>query len=219
MTPLGFPTEALGTSAILDSSFSIEDVVNPLAGFVIAALQLAGVNLPGDNWLFNLIAGPPSPPQISPHAHPHNLNNGSSQNSKCSQPYKAPPGHSGDVVKNAQALKAHHFSLEWFKGQVDYKGAWDYRYYFGAQYDAYGNFNYGATCEAIPFISDSMCLKEAALSAPRQTLTGGGSLPIRLPFTRLGYIPGTGASPYTLRPEKFEAVKAGIEWAKKCLHL
>jgi hypothetical protein len=36
------------------------------------------------------------------------------------------------------------FGLLWFNNQVQYGGAWDYKQY-GPQYEAFGNFNYGAT--------------------------------------------------------------------------
>lgn len=48
----------------------------------------------------------------------------------------------------------------WFRTQVQSRGPWDFKHEFGARYEDFGNFHYGATGRAFGF-SERRLLREA----------------------------------------------------------
>jgi RHS repeat-associated protein len=68
---------------------------------------------------------------------------------RCPLPPVGPPG--ADVNANISVAEAHNdperYGLDWFESMVDYGKPWDYKT-SGIQYEAFGNFNYGATGRA-----------------------------------------------------------------------
>lgn len=66
---------------------------------------------------------------------------------ECSVP-SAPPG--ADINQNIRAAESRRFQALWFYNQVRNRGPWDYKQQ-GRKYEAFGNFNYGATGTAVGF--------------------------------------------------------------------
>jgi RHS repeat-associated protein len=123
----------------------------------------------------------------------------------CGPVPKGPPGASVDAN---MAEVATHVDPRWFKRQVTNYGPWDYkREGIGNQYEAFGNFNYGATGFVFGF-TETMLLREAG----RQQVLDGRSRP------EWGY-PGDshfwgGKPPYGDQPEDQVQIRQGIEYAK-----
>jgi RHS repeat-associated protein len=63
----------------------------------------------------------------------------------CPNPPQFPPGQN---IYNNVCESSQHTNPLWFKGQLYQSGAWDYYHNNGIQYDAAGNFMYGAAAAA-----------------------------------------------------------------------
>ncbi|HFH4003038.1 polymorphic toxin type 44 domain-containing protein [Pseudomonas aeruginosa] len=118
---------------------------------------------------------------------------------------QSPPGV--DVVSNMELskkqrgiLKNNVLVLSWFYGQVKNNSPWDYKQQ-GAQYEAFGNFNYGATGAAAGF-SEQILLRAAGAA---QTLAGTSDKDFG------AWWAGT---PYGDDPVDQIWIKAGIDYAK-----
>ena len=114
----------------------------------------------------------------------------------------APPGV--DINKNIrEAMK--RLNPSWFYNQVKNKGPWDYKQ-LGKQYEAFGNFNYGATGAAFGF-SERTLLREAG----RAQIRAKTSKPKwNKPGSRLN--PFGGKPPYGDDPRDQELIKQGVKY-------
>jgi RHS repeat-associated protein len=118
-----------------------------------------------------------------------------------------PPGV--DVDANIKEARKH-VSPWWFRDQVKDKGPWDYkRKGKQGEYEAFGNFNYGATGAAMGIFSDRTLLREAG----RNQIEKGNSKPEwGEPGSRLN--PWGGTPPFGDDPEDQKWIKKGIEYLK-----
>jgi hypothetical protein len=101
-------------------------------------------------------------------------------------PVLIPPGPGGvNVSANMDAARSH--TPFWFRGQVQNRGPWDYKQN-GRRYEAFGNFNYGATGRANGFPREIL-QQEAGRAQRRDTTTRpefGSPGPILMPFFGTG---------------------------------
>ena len=121
-----------------------------------------------------------------------------------------PPAPSGvSVVSNMHAASMERnyfqnggtgFLVSWFYSKVRNRGEWDYKQQ-GRQYEALGNFNYGA-CGTAAGLSEAFLLRGAGWAQSR----AGTSNP--------AFDSWWGDPPYGDDPEDQEWIKAGIEYAK-----
>lgn len=122
-------------------------------------------------------------------------------------PPPAPPNVSVVSNMHAASRERNHFKnggsaflVSWFYSMVRNRGEWDYKQH-GRQYEAFGNFNYGATGTA------------AGLS-PELLLRGAGWAQSRAGTSNLAFGSWWSDAPYGDDPEDQEWIKAGIEYAK-----
>jgi len=123
-----------------------------------------------------------------------------------------PPGVSvNDNIKIAEKMDEEDgFSPFWFRNQVKNKGPWDYKQ-CGSQYEAFGNFNYGATGMAHGFTEEQL-LTEAG----RAQRAAGTSRPEwGDPGDRLWPLKGNKpVPPYGDDPRDQFWIKQGIDYYK-----
>ncbi len=104
-----------------------------------------------------------------------------------------------EVDKNI-AEAGNHFNPFWFYDQVRNRGPWDYKQQ-GSQFQAFGNFNYGAAGSAMGF-PDFALLRMAGL-AQQQAGT-----------SRSEWGVAWGFAPYGDDPEDQIQIQAGIRFAR-----
>ncbi|TFW18064.1 bacteriocin [Pseudomonas putida] len=90
--------------------------------------------------------------------------------------------------------------VSWFYSKVRNRGEWDYKQQ-GRQYEALGNFNYGATGTAAGLSEEFL-------------LRGAGWAQSRAGTSNSAFGSWWGSSPYGDDPEDQEWIKKGIEYAK-----
>jgi RHS repeat-associated protein len=125
----------------------------------------------------------------------------------------APPGVSvnGNMKQARKNALWNPLWILWFKNQVQYGGPWDYKTR-GAQYENFGNFNYGATGTAA--FAPSFTLLRAAGWAQRHHPSSPqfGGDPGSLPGIFLN--PFGGTAPYGDDPHDQETIRQGIRYAR-----
>lgn len=92
------------------------------------------------------------------------------------------------------------FLFSWFYSKVRNRGEWDYKQH-GRQYEAFGNFNYGA-CGTAAGISPNVLLRAAGWAQSRAGTSDSG------------FGKWWGDVPFGDDPQDQEWIKAGIEYAK-----
>jgi RHS repeat-associated protein len=139
----------------------------------------------------------------------------SSHTTGCPAVPTAPSGVS--VNENMQIAKLSYlfqpppFNQLWFRDMVNYGGVWDYKTQ-GAQYENFGNFNYGATGTAAG--APPFTLRRAAGRAQRGHAGSPqfGGDPGSLPSIFLN--PGGGTAPYGDDPNDQKFINLGIKYAQ-----
>jgi RHS repeat-associated protein len=139
----------------------------------------------------------------------------SSHTTGCPAVPTAPSGVS--VNENMQIAKLSYlfqpppFNQLWFRNMVNYGGVWDYKTQ-GAQYENFGNFNYGATGTAAG--APPFTLRRAAGRAQRGHAGSPqfGGDPGSLPSIFLN--PGGGTAPYGDDPNDQKFINLGIKYAQ-----
>ena len=115
------------------------------------------------------------------------------------------------IAKLSYLFQPPPFNQLWFKKMVDYGGVWDYKTQ-GAQYENFGNFNYGATGTAAgaPPFTLLRAAGRAQRGHPSSPQFGGdpGSLP------SIFLNPNGGTSPYGDDPNDQKFINLGIKYAQ-----
>lgn len=122
-------------------------------------------------------------------------------------PPSAPSGASVDQNMQVASMERNYFKnggtaflLSWFYQRVRNRGEWDYKQR-GRQYEAFGNFNYGA-CGTAAGLSETVLLR------------GAGWAQSRAGTTNSSFGSWWGEMPYGDDPQDQEWIKAGIRYAK-----
>ena len=128
-----------------------------------------------------------------------------------------------DANETETAAQNKFLRLAWWLNQVRPFGAWDYAHNNGQQYAAFGNVNYGATCDVVGF-SLTGCQRgagAAAIATSARNQAQGGQ-PTSGPGNPLG-APGNdnGMPVYgdQATPTENQAVIAGYgyaQWQRAC---
>jgi len=144
---------------------------------------------------------------------------------KSGQPKKDPcppvPNHPADAdidrnMQSAESARDRSWTpigpSDWFYNQVRNGGPWDYKQQGkrdGKDYEAFGNFNYGATALALRVFDEQTILREAG----RAQIAAGTSRPgWGYPGSRLS--PYGGKPPYGDDPADQAQIKAGFAYYK-----
>ena len=124
-------------------------------------------------------------------------------------PGATPPGTNvDDNIRAAIVAKARGASDAWFYNQVKNGGPWDYKQQ-GAQYQDFGNFNYGATGTAFGFSEDTL----TRMAGWAQTQAGTSRPEWGVPTSKLGaYLGVGGKSPFGDDPVDNYWIKQGIRY-------
>lgn len=117
----------------------------------------------------------------------------------------APPGVDIDANMSVAAENFNPLNPFWFKDQVKNKGPWDYKQ-LGSQYEAFGNFHYGATGAAFGF-KDIFLLNEAGKA---QVAAGTSRPEWGEPGPR--FLPQLGTPPYGDDPADQYWIQLGIDF-------
>lgn len=122
-------------------------------------------------------------------------------------PPKAPARVSVDSNMQAASMERHYFKnggsgflLSWFYTKVRNGGEWDYKQK-GRDFEAFGNFNYGA-CGTAAGISEEVLLRAAGWAQSRAGTSNAA------------FGQWWGDIPYGDDPQDQEWIKAGIAYAK-----
>jgi RHS repeat-associated protein len=153
-----------------------------------------GPPAPGDTW----VECPKAPPGVSLYS---NMDRAEAIG------FKASTSPSRREESPGSGLGALFTQALWFKDQVKTGGPWDYKngpYPNAAQYEPFGNFNYGAAGHAYGW--DDLTLQNEAGIANGP---GGQGTP------GPRWNPGAGTPPYGDRPEDNYWIRMGIEYAKQ----
>lgn len=116
--------------------------------------------------------------------------------------------HQADVVGNVREAELHQGNFLWFYKKVRNGGPWDYKQ-LSKEYEAFGNFNYGATGAAAGF-SEATLLRAAGWASVR----AGNSLPRwGKPVTLMEALLGIGGvPPFGDDPEDQRWISNGVKY-------
>lgn len=139
----------------------------------------------------------------------------------CSQAPPQPPTPPTAKVQANMQQASQHGELYWL-AHVAPLGPWDYKQQ-GAQYTSFGNFNFGATCNALGMSLEG-CQRGAGLAAvgtstifaaPRGQNTAGPGNPLGYPSVDNG-MPVYGDQPGGFENQSVIAGWGYAQWAKQC---